>query len=157
MIRLCLVLIASAFLCSAAGPSFELKVVRESATKSCHFVSIRETRQVHKGLRASGDVYVSQSTKFPSGSPEGGELERLNVLSHDEAILRQHARLLCGQDEGAWNFAVYDPLKVQDFSQDNQQVMSSPSSALEIHSLVDSGSSGNRIDLVFFADGCTCP
>lgn len=154
-LKLGLALITSALLCASHTISFELSVVRDSTTKSCQFVSIQETRQVHKGLHASGDGYFSQTTKYSSGSPEGGEIERLNVFSHDETILRQHAHSLCGEDEDAWTFSVHDPLRAQRLSQETQHVMSEPSPSFEIHSLVESGSSSNRIDLVFFADGCT--
>lgn len=151
--------LALALLCHAKRSPSELQVIRDSATGLCESVSLHET-QVHKGLDKSlahGEQYIIETSKFTSGLPEHRVLERIRVFSYNKAALRDHARSYCDQDERDGSFTTHDTLggqRMQDASQTFMQSGSHDIPPLEIHPLIQSGPSDNRVDLVFFADGC---
>ena len=91
-----------------------------------------------------------KTTPLPTGE------ERTQYITADESRAWTHAVQLCG-DRANWNFQVLtDPSVttlhvVQGATSVPAQVDPPP---LDIEPLITSGDSSNRVDLVFFSDGC---
>ncbi len=127
---------------------FELQVVRGSATGKCDVITFRKT-QIIRGL-GSGAAHVT-SLRTVSGD------DKLSIISYDEEALWDQATFLCKHGEWMRGSVGRDMGGVPSVA--GQEVFSEISLShayppLEIFPLIKSGSSSNRVDLVFFSDGC---
>lgn len=134
-----------------ANEPFELVVYRDTQTSICSSVSIHKT-QIYRGLSPEGrlDAFIT----------EHGD-EKLKYIHYDVAFLRQEAESLCpGVDPKE------DMVFMPGYSE-NQVVLGPAGDSpvtyvktdtglvLEMHKLLISGLDQNRVDFVFFSDGCT--
>lgn len=136
---------------------FELVVHHAPGTFECSFVSLRETQKFRR-LSHQGHSDVSSALS--------GE-EQLRFIDLDVDNLWHRARMLCGS-ETSWNFTVFlDPRNRRPTDTENAQNVLTLSEApnqfnqaipppLQVEPLIGSGHPSNRVDLVFFSDGCTC-
>ncbi|OCH90452.1 hypothetical protein OBBRIDRAFT_793331 [Obba rivulosa] len=135
---------------------FELTIYRDAHSLKCSYHTFRRA-QTFRGLPEGGysDISLTRS----------GD-ERLQFISHDPEALRQHAWSLCGvQDRGVGQDLSEAVLQATSdtFELDTGSWLSSvhgvPDLAnlsyppLQVEPLIISGSSDNRVDLVFFSDG----
>ena len=124
---------------------YELIVHREPDTQKCTHLALRET-QHFRGLSDSG--------YFKSKRLESGE-ERIQFIAEEEQAVWERAESFCGEKH-TWDFHTLIPTRPQVYGA--EQVVLRPVHEnvpqLEISPLVTSGDSSNRVDLVFFADGC---
>jgi hypothetical protein len=153
---------STAILQSTRRP-FELVLeIHENST--CSVVSVRQT-QHHKGLSDQpGHYVIERSRKFAAHLNE-----ELRVFAFDQEVFRELGSTNCTQarstrDDIAWDeFTTSSGLNgIAAASQ--QTVMSkipvdgvdwnTRVPPLHIERLIESGPSNNRIDLVFFGDGC---
>lgn len=139
---------------SGVARPFELLIYRNPETLACSHVSVRET-QVFMNLPHEGylDAFVT----------EHGD-EKIQFIHSDVDFLHHEISSLCGEEYPRDH---YDGV-LSSLSQtsDEQVVLGNggPGSSInrnahldldvEIHELVRSGPSDNRVDLVFFSDGC---
>ena len=128
---------------------FELQVIRGAATRECQVISFRKT-QIIRGL-GPDESHVA-SLRTVSGD------EKLSIISYREDALWTRAASLC-EDSERVNRVVGRPSTVMVNRVEGQKILSdnvlSPAyPPLEIFPLINSGSSANRVDLVFFSDGC---
>lgn len=150
----------------------QLRLSAESSAESCTFISLRET-QVHKDLFSGKDELVSLEGALFDGEgihkDQGGKFIR--HFSYNTGLLWDTAVAQCGSSL-SWSFPVYiEPgihaphsrLGYNDgddqgtFIMDDSNVVLSdpvPAPPLEIIPLSTTGHSSNRIDFVFFGDGC---
>lgn len=118
----------------------ELVLLRDNSL-SCQILAVRETQL----LRGTAPNAV-HSTRLPTVDGE----ERLSFVSYDVTAIWNKARAMCKNDipQQRWTEAT-DGL---------QHVLATTpyrkAPHLQISPLVVSGPSDNRVDLVFFADGC---
>lgn len=135
----------------------ELIVYRDPAASSgaCSTVQLREVG-TYKGLSSiPGGVHIQNLTSEPP---------RIRAYSHDADALWAEARKLCG-DSSQWNFPVLVDTHTSASARfgAQQTVFTSNLEAdlqyppLEVHKIVQSGPSKNRVDLMFFSDGCESP
>ena len=124
---------------------FELVVNREPETLKCTHLALRET-QHFRGLTDSGYLKSKQL--------ESGE-ERIQFITKEERAVWERAESLCGE-RGTWDF--HNIVRTAAQGYETGQVVFRPLQDnvphLEISPLITSGDSSNRVDLVFFADGC---
>ena len=129
---------------------FELLVYREPETLECSHVSIRET-QLFRNMPEEG--YID------SLITEHGD-EKIRFIHHDPSLLRREVQSLC-RDETPWNhreepsFMGGQTVLTRAASGHNMHSSLNSALELEIRELIRSGPSDNRVDLVFFSDGCT--
>jgi hypothetical protein len=141
---------------------FELVIHRDLPSAACTLVSLRET-QIHKRL-AREELVLEQVEYNARGeiADEGeGAWQRLQYFSLNSELLAFSARDLCG-DEVTMDYAL--PFNAQRFTWSppgtTQKVLTpahwgyAEPPPLEIHPLIQSGSSSNRVDFTFFSDGC---
>jgi hypothetical protein len=146
---------------STENAAFELIVRRDSTATSspCTSVQLRPFG-TYKGLSdLPGGIDVHNITT-------AREPPRVRAYAQDAHALWTEAQKLCG-DASSWNF----PVLVDDthahasaaYQDGKQAIISFPEPAasryppLEVHRLIESGPSANRVDLMFFSDGCRCP
>ena len=162
-----LVLLASLICAASSGATgntsklFELVIIREPDTLQCKHLSVRETHQ-YRGIPREG--------LFSNRILDTGE-ERIRFVAHGRDTVWDRAERLCGESH-TWGFHVLLQNPELRVSDDIGQTVLQPSGGvahsaeadldippLEIFPLVTSGESSNRVDLVFFADGCEawCP
>lgn len=140
---------------------YELLIYRNLRTDTCTFTSLQDT-QIHKRL-GSEQLVLEEATYTERGelAPEGeGHWQRLRYLSDDLELLSLRALSHCGHgpshlDQPGVKFA-----KPNVHAASGQNILTSESKRrddtppLEVHSLIQSGPSSNRVDLTFFSDGC---
>lgn len=150
---------------------FELEIHRErsqTASSPCLLLSLRETQQ-HKKLAHSQQDYILESRRlFHEHVPSQPDLEYVRLYSYSVDVLRSSASSLCGHPS-TWSFPALgeaeERLAQLSYSvelEEDQVVLPAtvstklrvPSPPLQITPLISSGSSSNRVDLVFFSDGC---
>lgn len=170
--------------CFSAVPAptrpLELRIHRHGRTSAvgpCTFLSLT-TVQHHRGLRGDADVLEKTGSIFEERAPRPGrapasDLEYIQLVSHSQALLWGRAESICGP-ASTWSFPVYvaEPphprILSSSFTEEDREqavffgsleyeqtflnTVSPP--ALELSPLVSSGPSSNRVDLVFFSDGC---
>jgi hypothetical protein len=154
--------LSTAILQSIRRP-FEL-VLAVNEDKTCSVVSIRQT-QHHKGLSDQPGHYVIERPRKLAAHLD----EEIHVFAFDQEVFRElgstgriQARLACnGIAWGkyipfgpAWISAASRQTVVSKIPVDSVDWDHRPPS-LHIERLIESGPSNNRIDLVFFGDGCT--
>jgi hypothetical protein len=147
--------------------TFELVIHRNLADDVCTYTSLSKT-QMHKDL--TGQKVVSQRDLFTlrgerlhaNDVDAKNASERVKLYSYDLNTLLDRARGLCGP-EHAWTHQTHLTALSNDALNeywDNQKHFNAASKDseidLEVVPLVVSGPSSNRVDLTFFADGCTC-
>lgn len=129
---------------------FELQLIRNTETGACNPISLRDTQTV-RGLRDDS----AHITKLSTSTGD----EKVSIIAYDKAILWERATSLCGSD---WP-QVHDTQSpqanyaLQEVLHPASAVVAThiaPTPALEIYFLGESGPSSNRVDLVFFSDGC---
>lgn len=126
-------------------------VVLQDSEGTCDILTWRDTQHV-RGL-PTGGVHTS---RLPTQSGQ----ERISFISYDEHSLWHAAQSQCATlDRNALN--------LDDTGQASQQsVLTNPQSRystnlkgkappMQVELLIKSGDSSNRVDLVFFSDGCT--
>lgn len=121
----------------------------------CSILPIRET-QHHKGLSREIGSYVIERRKFHA-SPKS-TTENIRIYAYDETVLWMQARDVCGVTMPGRDLSsqqkVLSPNNLRpNYSIEQLENISPP---LQVELLVGSGPSANRVDLVFFADGCLC-
>jgi len=139
---------------------FEAYIVNDLKTDACLYVSLGIT-QPHKELTRAlgrGDLYHTERSIFDSGTARrGNKLERIKVFSNDTQVLRDHSVALCGHGGRGRTFPFYDTLPrdggVSEGAAGNE-IAEGDLPPLEIRPIFRSGDPGNRVDLVFFSDGC---
>ncbi len=142
VLALCL---TSGFAAGITERPFELIVHRDPDTLKCTHLALRET-QHFRGLTDSG--------YFKSKRLETGE-ERVQFIAEEEQAVWERAESLCGEKH-TWDF--HTLIRTTSQALETDQVVLRPVQdnvpQLEISPLITSGDSSNRVDLVFFADGC---
>ena len=122
----------------------ELVVLRDEDLR-CTVLSFRET-QVLRGVTDDA-VYTTSLATI-----EGGQ--RVSYVSYDASAIWDKARSECANDltEELWAEGVEDVQHTFHASTGSRGVVPPPE--LKVSPLVVSGPSSNRVDLVFFSDGC---
>jgi hypothetical protein len=138
----------------ASRHPFELILVRDNA--KCSVISIRHA-QLHKGLLDESGNYVIEKPRKTTP----GFSEQFRIFSYDQEVLWSQARAICSNSDLKVDSV---PLAKQTVLQLQEQVLSNTILAdmnwtsqvppLHIEHLINSGPSNNRVDLVFFSDGC---
>lgn len=135
---------------------FELSLTRTPSR--CSLPHVREVQHHRKLSREPGHYLIEISREFTSGSDE-----RFRIYAYDEDILWSQARVVCGYRSLPDDFVSF---KHEDTGQTlpqkplfsaqhpNLHGIDLTPPPLIIKRLVESGPSNNRIDLVFFSDGC---
>jgi hypothetical protein len=120
----------------------------------CEPVSFRSA-QIHKDL--TNQNVIKEVTPVPVPHP-GASQNVVRVLSHDLHALVAQAQLHCSNDLSASLPSLTHALTQIPFSRDgasNAHVLEVDLPRLELIPLITSGPAENRVDLAFFADGCT--
>ncbi len=145
-----LALLVGSVLSTGARQPHELVAIRDPVSQQCRHLALRELAQF-RGL--SDDGYAARKAL------DTGE-ERVQLVHYDKSYLWAYAESLCGKRD-SWNFHVI--VQVEPLAEQASQIVLQPSTIssyrtevppLEVEPLITSGDSRNRIDLVFFADGC---
>lgn len=133
---------------------FELILVRDNS--KCSVVSIRHA-QLHKGLLEESGNYVIEKPR--KTTPDFSE--QFRIFSYDQEVLWAQARAICSNSDLKVDSV---PLAKQTVLQLQEQALpdtilvdlnwTSQIPPLHIEHLINSGASNNRVDLVFFSDGC---
>ena len=135
----------SAFAGDVSAP-YELIVNRNSDSHQCIHLALRRV-QLFRGLKEEGFL---KTTPLPTGE------ERTRYITAHESQAWAYATHLCG-DRANWNFQVLTDSSVATLHA-GQGATSVPAQVdpppLDIEPLITSGDSSNRVDLVFFSDGC---
>ena len=122
----------------------------------CEIVSLRSA-QIHKDL-AHQDI-VKEVTPIPAlpGHP-GPSQSVVRTLSHNIHALVSQTQLYCSNNLSLSLPILEPPLTQVPFSQNGAShvhVLDTDLPRLELIPLITSGPAENRVDLAFFADGCT--
>ena len=135
---------------------FEAYIVNDLETNTCIYASFGTT-QPHKELTRAldrGSSYHTERSIFNSGRARGaGKLERIRVFSNDTRVLKDYSTALCGHDDRG-TFPIYDTLPREGGADEGIKVTGGDVPPLEIRPISESGDPSNRVDLVFFSDGC---
>lgn len=151
---------------------FELNIYRSTQTDSttgCSFISVRQTQR-ETGRSDVPGYYISERSPVPEFGSDLTPGERLHVFAYDEGLLWSRAQWLCGNDiipdhvittKSADKTLSSSLVTSQDVLtsqrdlpiQDDVNFRTDP--PLHIQPILVSGPSHNRVDLVFFSDGCT--
>ena len=142
-----ILLAASPVLCSYTSAARPWEVILErEPSGTCRFITQRQT-QIFRKLPRDGS-HVSKQ-KAVNGN------EKINIIAHSKRIGWSKAYSLCPSLEEDTHLGL-STQSVMDLSGSSMPVQSeSLSIPLKIEPLIQSGSSSNRVDLVFFSDGCT--
>lgn len=137
---------------------YQLTLRRETSTGSCDIVSFGGT-QLHKSLlpATSGQI-IRQHNVIPSAGSLRNE-EIIHFLSYNTNELWLRAQLECSNELSFVGQSGLNGFETQ-VSFGDQKVLHGtlldvPVPPLEVVSLLQSGTSENRIDLAFFSDGYT--
>ena len=125
---------------------YQLIIHREPATLRCTYLTLRQTQQF-RSLPVNGYTRILQQ--------HTGE-ERMQYIVREEDRAWTRAERICG-NRHTWDFPTL--LETSDsLSTAIEQAVLRPSQnepiTIEVERLIISGDSSNRVDLVFFADGC---
>lgn len=140
----------------ANGPHtrpWELVLRADPLDGHCQLLSFRSAQR-HKDL-VDQDV-VKEVTPVPVPHP-GAFQNVVRILSHDVHALVSHAQLHCSNDLST-SLPSLGGRAQAPFSQDdgpNAHILDVDLPPLELVPLIISGPADNRVDLAFFADGCT--
>ena len=140
---------ASALTADVAERPYELIIQRDPNTLRCSHLALHET-QHFRGLSELG--YLKSKVL------ETGE-ERIQFIAEEEEIVWERAESFCGPRD-TWDFhtLIRSAATSHDNADDANQLVLRPQQStslpLEVFPLIKSGDSSNRVDLVFFADGC---
>lgn len=139
---------------------YEAYIINNLETGTCVHVSF-SIAQIHKELvhaLGRGDLYHTERSTFDSGRGRGaGKLERIKVFSNDTRVLREYSVALCGHSDHRRAFSVYDTLPREKRIGEGiaiNDIAEGDVPPLEIRPIFRSGDPNNRVDLVFFGDGC---
>ncbi|KAI0754585.1 IgA peptidase M64-domain-containing protein [Daedaleopsis nitida] len=138
---------SAAAVVEAVSRPYELIVNRIPDTLQCTHLALRET-QLFRALPEKG--YLNGQIL------ESGE-ERIQFIAREESHVWAHAESLCGQRE-TWDFHTLITSSATLATEQAQTVLGLSQHEpipLDVVPLITSGESGNRVDLVFFADGYT--
>lgn len=151
---------ASGFHRASIPQHFEAHIINDLETGTGVYASFGIT-QLHKGLTRAlgrGGSYHTERSTFDSGRARGtGKLERIRVFSNDTRVLRDRFVVLCGHGNYTGTFPIYDTLPREgriDYGTTANKVVRGDVPPLEIRPIFQSGDPKNRVDLVFFGDGC---
>ncbi|EMD39663.1 hypothetical protein CERSUDRAFT_111969 [Gelatoporia subvermispora B] len=130
---------------------FELTIYRHPRSLGCSYATLRQT-QIYRGILDDGHT---ESLVTHSGD------ERLRFISHDLEGLRLRARSLChipdanagDQKEKVLAVTAGDSHAHLTLPDTLRNLAALEYPPLQVEPLITSGSSENRVDLVFFADG----
>ena len=136
---------------------YELTVIRDAGTLKCMHVALRETQL----FRALPDNGYTTTELLETGQ------DRLHFIARDKESVWARAEDLCG-DKYTWDFHtlvhnnILPPSQFESDAGKDQAVFKVYQTQedpipLEVEPLITSGDSENRVDLVFFADGCRPP
>ena len=120
----------------------------------CELVSFRSA-QIHKDL--TNQNVVKEVSSVPVPHPRAS-LKVVRLLSHDVHALVSQAQLHCSNDIAASLLSFGRASTQVFFSRDgtsNVHLLNVDLPRLELIPLITSGPAENRVDLAFFADGCT--
>lgn len=142
--------------CSSKSPSRPREIIleRDPGSGSCSVIAARDT-QLFRNL-PPGDSHVSRRR-----TPD--DKERLSIIASDDSIVLNRARSLCLSFHDAYypadstdatvdRFATQGTFSIFEASGLRSTLPQAPD--LKIEPLIVSGPSDNRVDLVFFSDGC---
>lgn len=145
-------------------PTYELQIHRTGPGSACSLVALHKT-QTHKDLLVdNAEVVVSSSQRFYHGESTNGNSDTFEQhFSLDAHLLWDIATAECGS-LSATTVHLGAEVPTDDFQvlhgESGQTVLAEPWHALppapelEVVPLIKSGPSANRIDFVFFGDGC---
>ena len=125
---------------------YELVLNRNTGTLQCTFLSVRQTQL----FRALSDEGYTKSRLLPTGG------ERIQYIVAEEGHVWERAESICGEQH-TWNFQTLFGRGVRPAVGYNAMEVGSAQDdplPLQIEPIVTSGHSSNRVDLVFFGDGC---
>ena len=142
---------------------FEAYIINDLEKDACLYVSL-STTQPHKELTRAlgrGDLYHTERSTFDFGmTRQAGKLQRIKVFSNDTQLLRDYSVAICGRGDHRRTFPFYDTLHRDGSVGEgviNLGVAGGDIPPLEIRPIFRSGDPENRVDLVFFSDGCEFP
>jgi len=145
---------------SSIPQHYEAYIINNLETGTCVYVSFGTT-QAHKELTRAlgrGDLSHTERSTFDSGGGRGaGKLERIRVFSNDTRVLREHSAALCDRGDHKRTFPVYDTLPREGVISCGTTINDAAKGdvpPLEIRPILHSGDPSNRVDLIFFSDGC---
>ena len=133
----------SAVISHSSHRPFKLSIELEDS--NCNVLSFGRT-QYHKGLSDEPGHYIVENRR---NSPH-----KFDLFAYDLNILWQQTKALCNlrEDFQIHNQKVFSGEELRQL--DNSLALRDSSPSLRIEPLIQSGPSGNRVDLVFFSDGC---
>ena len=154
--------LAACLVVHATSRPYELLIYRQGHNQGCSLATLKKAQE-HRGSSTYG--YTGAK------SLESGE-ERLRYVLQARRDAWSHLETSCGPQD-SWDFPVLtdttplpltsDKLRLYISSTAQQDVLTLPEPTrglfpleFELESLVKSGHSSNRVDLIFFADGCAC-
>ena len=139
---------------------FEANIISDPKTNTCLYAFFGTT-QPHKELTrilGQGGSYHTERFTFDSGRDrEAGKLERIRVFSTNTRVLRDYSVALCGHGGHLGTFPIYDTLSREGGVEAGvltYQMTEGDVPPLEVRPIFQSGDPNNRVDLVFFGDGC---
>ena len=134
---------------------WELVLRTDALNGLCELVSFRSA-QINKDLLRQ--KVIKEVTPVPAPHPETSRNAILRVVSHDVHFLLSQAQSHCLNDLSVSFPGLVHPSIQVPFSRDaipNARVLDIDLPPLELIPLITSGPASNRVDLAFFADGCT--
>ena len=128
----------------------ELLLERDPSSGTCSLIAQRDT-QIFRKLPQDGSHVSRQETV--------NGRERLSVIAQDDVHSWARAYTLCTsfggpapQSHDPTRLAAQDVLSISSIQTVDDEPVKGP--PLEVEPLILSGASSNRVDLVFFSDGC---
>ena len=149
-------------LVNASSRPYELLIYRDRNSFACSLATLKSVQE-YRGLKAYGFL----GTKELSDTEE-----RLRFLQRSREEAWSHLLQLCGPQD-TWGFPVLTDASSQPLvgsqaltelkTLNEQDIFTLPQPTrelfpleFELQPLVKSGHSSNRVDLMFFSDGCAC-
>jgi hypothetical protein len=117
----------------------------------CSVLSVRQT-QHHKGLSEQLGNHVIEISRNTMTKLD----RQVRIFAFDQEVLWSQARSICGNEiapPGPTQIPIEHRQKFLKKPIDDDDWLT-PAPPLHVERLVESGPSNNRVDLVFFADGC---
>ncbi len=147
--------------------TWELTFKQDAERRNCTFFSLRQV-QHYRDLGSSSTHVIRHKHDLVPDSVFNGGIEVVKVVGSQQDIVKMKAKEVCEGQEFWGNVRIGDGVtEMRDPEQvflgstirsdlpvnSELQVVEAP--RLEIEALIESGRSNNRVDLVFFSDGCT--
>lgn len=152
----CLFLLAASVLASPVEPARRIEqpvelIVLRDRDQTCNVLTLRHTQHI-RGLHP-GSVHTE---RLPANDGQ----ERVSFIAEDEELLWSAALQDCTKGlkqacQGAWGSKdIPDQSILSSVQELSQCAFDKAPPPLVIKPLIQSGPSTNRVDLVFFSDGC---